>query len=90
MATKERVSVVVGEGCVTLRKSRRSRPIVADILGSEHNEDGSIRAIWLDRLVHGAEEHWNGEWEVSGAVSSILTRRAQASANADTVTTPTD
>ncbi|NCA72780.1 MAG: hypothetical protein EOM91_22550 [Sphingobacteriia bacterium] len=90
MAKNERVTVVLGEGCVTLRKSRRSRPIVANILGSERDADGSVRTIWLDRLVHGAQDHWEGEWEVTGAVSSILTRRAQASANADTVTTPTD
>ena len=66
--------VVIGDGSVTIRRSGRSAPIVAQVLGLDRSPDGEVTRIWLDRLVHRPGEEWTGDWSVRGAVSSIIER----------------
>jgi hypothetical protein len=68
------IEVVIGEGSVTIRRSGRSAPIVAQILGLDRNPEGELTRLWLDRLVHRPGEVWTGAWSVRGAVSSIVER----------------
>ncbi len=68
------IEVVIGEGSVTIRRSGRSAPIVARVLGIDRNPDGEVIRLWLDRLVHRPGEDWTGAWSVRGAVSSIVER----------------
>ncbi|WP_295454944.1 hypothetical protein [uncultured Thiodictyon sp.] len=68
------IEVVIGEGSVTIRRSGRSAPIVAQVLGLDRNPDGEVTRLWLDRLVHRPGEAWTGAWSVRGAVSSIIER----------------
>ncbi|WP_295587283.1 hypothetical protein [uncultured Lamprocystis sp.] len=68
------IEVVIGEGSVTIRRSGRSAPIVAQVLALDRNPDGEVIRIWLDRLVHRPGEAWTGDWSVRGAVSSIVER----------------
>ena len=66
--------IVIGEGSVTIRRSGRSAPIVAQVRGLDRNPDGEVTRLWLDRLVHRPGEAWTGVWSVYGAVSSIIER----------------
>ena len=68
------VEIVIGDGSVTIRRSGRSAPIVAQVLGLDRNADGEVIRLWLDRLVHRPGEEWTGAWSVHGAVSSIIER----------------
>jgi hypothetical protein len=68
------IEVVIGDGSVTIRRSGRSAPIVAQVLGLDRSPDGEVTCIWLDRLVHRPGEEWTGDWSVRGAVSSIIER----------------
>ena len=68
------IEVVIGDGSVAIRRSGRSAPIVAQVLGLDRNPDGEVTRLWLDRLVHRPGEEWTGEWSVRGAVSSIVER----------------
>ena len=70
------VTVTVGEGVVTLRRSGKSSPMTATILGMNMDADGQPVKIWLDRIVHLPNENSFIDWGVHGAVSSILTRLA--------------
>ena len=67
------VVVAIGTDFVTIRKNRRHKPIVAKILGTDQDSDGDVRKIWLDRLVHGVDEYWTGQWQADGAISTVLT-----------------
>ncbi|WP_295446397.1 hypothetical protein [uncultured Thiodictyon sp.] len=68
------IEIVIGEGSVTIRRSGRSAPILAQVLGLDRNPDGEVTRLWLDRLVHRPGEAWTGDWSVRGAVSSIIER----------------
>ncbi len=68
------IEVVIGDGSVTIRRSGRSAPIVAQVLGIDRDPDGEVIRLWLDRLVHRPGEAWTGAWSVRGAVSSIIER----------------
>ena len=68
------IEVVIGDGSVTIRRSGRSAPIVARVLGLDRNPEGEVTRLWLDRLVHRPGETWSGAWSVRGAVSSIVER----------------
>lgn len=74
MTDPHEVAVAFGDGVVTIKKTGISSPIIAGILGTENDASGVPVRVWLDRLVHGPLETWEGTWQVSGAVSSILTR----------------
>lgn len=64
--------VVVGDGVVTVKWPGASSAIVANILGT--TDDGKSSSIFLDRLIHDIHEKQLGEYMVTGAVSSILTK----------------
>lgn len=73
MTTLQLPSVTLGDGLVVVRRKGVSHVTCAQVLGSELTPDGRER-LYLDRLVHRPfEEHFEG-WEVSGAISTILTR----------------
>lgn len=77
MRHSEIYDVLVNEQTVVLRRQGSSIPSVANILGSEVDKEGA-RTIWLDRLVHrGAVVSLNDNWVASGAISTVLTCRAQ-------------
>ncbi len=77
--SKQSVSVSIGENVAVIRRSGNSSPTIAGILGQSKNRAGQARILWLDRIVHriGESEFDDGQskWLVSGAVSSILTRK---------------
>lgn len=73
------VNVDVGTEFVRIRKNGRRALIVAAILGRDLDSEGRVTRIWLDRLVHACNEHWTGEWQAHGAISTILTRTSRAS-----------
>ena len=60
------IEVVIGDGSVTIRRSGRSAPIVAQVLGLDRDPDGAVIRIWLDRLVHrpggGMDGRMVGPW----------------------------
>lgn len=74
-----KVTVTMGDGCVSIHRSGKSTITVANVLGKlvgsgeEH--------IYLDRLVHQPHETELGEFGVNGAISSILTRKLRQDAN---------
>lgn len=68
----ERVDVSVGEGVVVLRRTGRSSPVVANILGMEKAASGDIQVIYLDRIVHKPGEKQFSGWSVSGAVATEM------------------
>ena len=77
MRHNETYDVTVNEQTVVLRRQGSSIPSVANILGSEVDGEG-IRTIWLDRLLHqGACVTLNDTWTASGAISTVLTARAE-------------
>lgn len=77
MRHSEIYDVMVNEQTVVLRRQGSSIPSVANILGSEVDKEGA-RTIWLDRLIHrGAVVSLNDKWVASGAISTVLTCRAQ-------------
>jgi len=76
---QKRVDVSLGDGVVVLKREGQSDPIVAGILGMEQNAEGEIVMIWLDRLVHKIGEKEFVDWDVSGAVSTVLKRVAPGS-----------
>lgn len=71
------VTVLVGDGVVTLRRWGRSEPTMANILGMEKDAEGIPQRIWLDRLVHTTAESSFTGWDVSGAISTLLTRQPE-------------
>lgn len=69
------VSISVGDSAVAIR--RGSSVTVANILGTEGDEEGKPEIIYLDRLVHSPDESEFTEWYVEGAVVSVLKRKAK-------------
>ena len=72
------VRVQVGAAGVLIYKPRQSTPLFAKTLGLDRDAQGRVTRMWLDRLVHRPGERWEhgSPWDVSGAVTSILTRTA--------------
>lgn len=64
-------TVIVTDECVTVKRTGKSSIAVANVLGT--TQEGTKKSIFLDRLVHAAHEKELGEYQVIGAVSSILT-----------------
>jgi hypothetical protein len=64
--------VHIGDGVVVVRRSGNSVSAVANILGTEEGEGGS-RLVYLDRLIHEPFESELGSYDVSGAISTIIT-----------------
>jgi hypothetical protein len=68
------MTVTLGDGSAVIRRNDSSAAVVvADVLGREIH--GDRETVYLDRLVHDDRQNW-GDWIASGAVSTILTRRA--------------
>ena len=67
-----KVSVLVGEGVVTVKREGSNRALQANILGTV--EADGVEALCLDRLVHASHEQQFGEWTLSGAVTTLLSR----------------
>mgnify|MGYP000745875685 CR=1 FL=1 len=80
--SKLEVTVTLGDGVVVLHRSGQSKRIVANVLGVERADSGEIQKVWLDRLVHRTFESEFADWHVSGAVSTVLIRKAQPAAMA--------
>jgi hypothetical protein len=66
------VSVVVGEGTVTVKREGSNRAVLAKILGTVEAE--GVEVLCLDRLVHESHEQQFGEWTLAGAVTTLLSR----------------
>ncbi|WP_184144263.1 hypothetical protein, partial [Paraburkholderia atlantica] len=64
--------VLVGDGVVTLKREGTRRAVVANVLG--RIERDGIELLCLDRLVHEAHEKTFVGWNVSGAVTTMLSR----------------
>ncbi|BCG05593.1 hypothetical protein PPGU19_101610 (plasmid) [Paraburkholderia sp. PGU19] len=69
---KAKVSVLVGEGVVTVKREGSNRALQANILGTV--EADGVEVLCLDRLVHASHEQQFGEWTLSGAVTTLLSR----------------
>jgi hypothetical protein len=84
MRHKERsadASVTVGDQSVLIERKNRSEPVVARLLGREVR--GEMEVLYLDRLIHEPWEDSLGSWNVSGAVSTIMSRVFLVSNGAD-------
>lgn len=75
MAAKSGITVSIGDGAVSIKRSGRTSVIVAKILGMDLDSTGKPETIWLDRLVHSPEESEFEGWSVEGAITSILRRK---------------
>lgn len=74
------LDVTLGEeGCAVVRRSDQSRPIIARALGVTTDGAGQVVRVVLDRRIHRPGESFSaGDWDVGGAVTSILSRRQAA------------
>lgn len=75
---ESKVSVLVGEGVVTVKREGSNRALQANILGTV--EADGVEVLCLDRLVHASHEQQFGEWTLSGAVTTLLSRPLAAPA----------
>jgi hypothetical protein len=66
------VTVLVGEGVVTIKREGTRRAVVAHVLG--RTERDGVELLCLDRLVHEPHEGVFVGWDVSGAVTTVLSR----------------
>jgi hypothetical protein len=66
------VDVTVGDGVVIVKRKGSTGTAVANILGSE--EVDNTKRIYVDRLIHKPYESTMGAFNVSGAISTILTQ----------------
>ncbi|RQN37238.1 hypothetical protein SAMN05216550_12386 [Paraburkholderia tropica] len=71
------VTVLVGDGVVTVKREGSSAATVAAILGRVEREGTEV--LCLDRLVHESHENTFSGWSVSGAVTTLLSRPIQSS-----------
>lgn len=67
-----KVSVLVGEEVVTVKREGSNRAVMAKILGKVAVED--VEVLCLDRLVHESHEQQFGEWTLADAVTTLLSR----------------
>jgi hypothetical protein len=70
----EPVRVSLGDGAATFRQKGQSDVIVANVLGTENDDQGQPATVWLDRLVHRPGMEFEG-WETTGAISTVLHRK---------------
>jgi hypothetical protein len=74
---ESQVSVMVGDGVVTLKREGTRRAVVANVLGRIERDGTEL--LCLDRLVHEAHEKAFVGWNVSGALTTMLSRAIDAS-----------
>ncbi|SAK57653.1 hypothetical protein AWB76_02489 [Caballeronia temeraria] len=67
-----KVSVLVGEDVVTVKREGSNRAVMAKILGKVSVE--GVEVLCLDRLVHESHEQQFGDWTLAGAVTTLLSR----------------
>ncbi|MDR5826032.1 hypothetical protein [Caballeronia sp. LZ043] len=67
-----KVSILVGEDVVTVKREGSNRAAMAKILGKVSVE--GVEVLCLDRLVHESHEDRFGEWMLAGAVTTLLSR----------------
>lgn len=73
---KSAVYLSEDEQQATIWLSGRSEPVVAGVLGVERDKTGQPATIYLDGRIHQPHDEPAGSWQMSGAVSTILTRSA--------------
>jgi hypothetical protein len=66
------VFVLVGDGVVTVKREGSNRAVMAKILGKVQIE--GVEVLCLDRLVHESHEQQFGDWTLTGAVTTLLSR----------------
>ncbi|XUW93271.1 hypothetical protein OH764_34660 (plasmid) [Burkholderia sp. M6-3] len=76
---ESKVTVLVGDGVVTVKREGSNRALLANILGTV--EADGVEVLCLDRLVHASHEQQFGEWSLSGAVTTLLSRPLPAPAS---------
>lgn len=67
--------LTLGDGVAVIRRRGRSQPLVVGVLGVDRDACGEPLRVWLDRLVHEPYHRSMGPWVVSGAISTVFTRR---------------
>lgn len=67
-----KVSLLVGEDVVTVKREGSNRAVMAKILGKVSVE--GVEVLCLDRLVHESHEQQFGDWALAGAVTTLLSR----------------
>jgi hypothetical protein len=76
---ESQVSVLVGDGVVTVKREGTRRATVANVLGRVERD--GVELLCLDRLVHAPHEKAFIGWNVAGAVTTMLTRAIAQSAS---------
>lgn len=67
------IEVVIGDGSVSLKRPGQSTVVLAKVLGSKLDTEGTPQILWLDRIVHLDSDEFVG-WRASGAISTVLTK----------------
>ncbi len=67
------IEVVIGDGSVSLKRPGQSTVVLAKVLGSKADAEGTPQILWLDRIVHLDSDEFVG-WKASGAISTVLTK----------------
>ncbi len=67
------IEVVIGDGSVSLKRPGQSTVVLAKVLGSKLDAEGTPQILWLDRIVHLDSDEFVG-WKASGAISTVMTR----------------
>ncbi|TDN59057.1 hypothetical protein [Paraburkholderia sp. BL10I2N1] len=79
---KSNVTVAVGDGVVTVKREGTRVAVLASVLGRVERD--GIEVLCLDRLVHESYESELSGWNVSGAVTTMLSRLIGQSATQQT------
>jgi len=80
-----RITVIVGDQTVTLKREGRTQLVVAGILERINDAEGTPRQITLDRLIHRPGEDCFEGWKVEGSVCSVLTAAPFSGWTRDTI-----
>ena len=72
------VTVSVGESVVAIKREGTRRVVVANVLGRVERD--GVELLCLDRLVHEPYEKAFVGWNVSGAVTTMLSRAIEEAA----------
>lgn len=78
MSKTRDAQVIIGTDTVTVQRVGSLNVRQARLLGDETT--GTVRRLYLDRLVHLPREEEIGGWACSGAVSTVLTKDLTAPA----------
>ena len=76
--------LVLCEAGAVLKRKYSSAAEVIGVLGIDRDAEGRPARVFLDRLIHRPWERELGEaWEISGAISSVLTVKRLAAGGKD-------